>query len=272
MDGLLIINADDWGADRPTTQAIWRCYDARTVTSVSAMVFMADSEHAAELALAQGVSAGLHLNLTEPFTGSEVDEGTRRRQARLAEYYAGPDRRRWGISPARFTEVERAIDEQFAEYRRLYGREPSHLDGHEHIHQSVGVLAARTIPAGVKMRPSFTYLPGEKSWPNRRVRSVVNGAMRTRFAAPRYFFSIRDMHPALGGSSMHEKLALSSGSAVEVMTHPAWEDELEILLDPAWLELIAERPLGSYEHLATAPPRVGRMRTSRSGERGAAEE
>jgi hypothetical protein len=57
------------------------------------------------------------------------------------------------------------------------------------------------------------------------------------------------MHPALGGSALEEKLALSSGSAVEVMTHPAWDDELAVLLDPRWTALIGQRRVGSYEQL-----------------------
>lgn len=247
--GLLIVNADDWGMDADTTAAIAECLQAGAVTSVSAMVHMRDSEAAAALPVTGGLSAGLHLNLTEPFTATDIDEAVRCRQARIAEYLSGPNWRRWGVSPSLFREVERAIADQLGEFNRLYGREPSHFDGHEHIHQSIGVLAARTLPSGAKMRPSFTYLPAEKSAPNRAVRSAINRGLRARFQAPRYFFSIRDMHPSLGGADMEEKLALSSGSAVEVMCHPGWDDERAILLDESWRTLLAPRTLGSYEQL-----------------------
>lgn len=247
--GLLIVNADDWGMDRDTTTAIARCLEAGSVTSLSAMVGMLGSEEAAHLELAPALTPGLHINLTEPFTAAGIDEDVRARQARLAHYFGGPSRRRWGVSPALFRDIERAIADQLAEFRRLYGREPSHFDGHEHIHQSLAVLAARTLPSGAKMRPSFTYLAGEKSPLNRATRSLINRGLRARFRAPRYFFSIRDMHPALGGTAMEEKLALSSGSAVEVMTHPGWEDERAILLDDSWLALLAPRTLGGYEQL-----------------------
>ncbi|HLW94784.1 MAG TPA: ChbG/HpnK family deacetylase [Solirubrobacteraceae bacterium] len=251
--GLLIVNADDWGMDADTTAAIAECLQAGAVTSVSAMVHMRDSEAAAALPVGEALSAGLHINLTEPFTAADIDEAVRSRQARIAQYLNGPNWRRWGVSPTLFREVERAIADQLAEFKRLYRRDPSHFDGHEHIHQSLGVLAARTLPTGAKMRPSFTYLPAEKSAPNRAVRSAVNGALRARFQAPRYFFSIRDMHPSLGGAGIEEKLALSSGSSVEVMCHPGWADERTILLDDAWRTLLAPRTLGSYEQLgATA--------------------
>ena len=154
MRNLLIVNADDWGIDEPTTEAALLCFDAGAVTSVSAMVFMAGSQAGSRLALARGVPAGLHINLTEPFNAA-ADGAARARQARIAEYFAGPARRRWGPNSRLFAEIERAIGEQFEEFHRLYGREPTHVDGHEHIHQSLGVLAARTIPSGTRMRPSF---------------------------------------------------------------------------------------------------------------------
>jgi predicted glycoside hydrolase/deacetylase ChbG (UPF0249 family) len=247
--GLLIINADDWGIDRLATDAILRCFEAGSVTSASAMVFMADARRASQLAAAEGLPVGLHINLTERFTQPGVPAAVRRRQTRIVDYFAGPKWRRWGLSPALFTEIELCIAEQLEEFRSLHGREPSHFDGHQHIHQSLGVLAARTLPTGAKMRPSLTFAPGEKSSANRAFRALLNRAMRARFTLPRYFFSIGDMHPALGGSALEEKLALSGGSAVEIMTHPAWDEEREILLDPSWSELIGQRHLGSYEQL-----------------------
>lgn len=247
--GLLIVNADDWGADERTTDAISRCFAARAVTSASAMVFMADSDRAARVARADRLSVGLHLNLTERFSADGVPPVVRARQERLVEYFAGPKWRRWGISPALFGEVERGIEEQLAQFRASYGAEPSHIDGHEHIHQALGVLAARTLPSGVKLRPSFTFGPEEKRLGNRAFRAALNRGLRLRFEAPRYFFDIRDIHPSLGGRGIEEKLALSSGSAVEVMTHPAYDDECAILLGPAWAELLRDRPTGSYDDL-----------------------
>jgi chitin disaccharide deacetylase len=48
---LLIVNADDWGANAATSNAIRECWEARAVTSTSGMVFMADSKRAAQLAI-----------------------------------------------------------------------------------------------------------------------------------------------------------------------------------------------------------------------------
>src|ERR1051325_5614748 len=68
--GALIINADDWGRDRDNTDRIRECAAFGTVSSASAMVFMEDSERAAELAREKNFDTGLHLNLTMAFNAS----------------------------------------------------------------------------------------------------------------------------------------------------------------------------------------------------------
>src|ERR1700710_640786 len=50
MSGLLIVNADDWGGERRSTEAIQEAFDAGRVTSTTAMVYMEDSGRAAEIA------------------------------------------------------------------------------------------------------------------------------------------------------------------------------------------------------------------------------
>ncbi len=45
-EGVLIVNADDWGRDRETTDHTLECVVGGAVSSVSAMVFMEDSTRA----------------------------------------------------------------------------------------------------------------------------------------------------------------------------------------------------------------------------------
>src|SRR5678816_4590684 len=70
--GALIINADDWGRDRDTTDRILECATRRAISAASGMVLMDDSERAAHLAREKGIDIGLHLNLTEEFSGQNV--------------------------------------------------------------------------------------------------------------------------------------------------------------------------------------------------------
>src|SRR2546427_3646182 len=68
---MLIINADDWGRSVAETDAALRCDKGGRTTCVSAMVFMEDSERAAELAKENELDVGLHLNFTERFTANK---------------------------------------------------------------------------------------------------------------------------------------------------------------------------------------------------------
>ena len=63
------MNADDWGRDLQTSQMMHDCVRLGAVSSVSAMVFMADSERAAD-APEERIDAGLHLNSRRRFRES----------------------------------------------------------------------------------------------------------------------------------------------------------------------------------------------------------
>src|SRR6266849_1582414 len=84
--GLLIVNADDWGRERGTTTAILNCALLGTVSSVSAMVFMDDSERAAAIAQERGLDPGLHLNLTTPFSARNCTARVINCQQRVAKF------------------------------------------------------------------------------------------------------------------------------------------------------------------------------------------
>jgi len=77
---MLIVNADDFGRSTAETDAALRCYQEGRITSVSAMVFMEDSERAAELAKETQLDVGLHLNFAEALTGKNYP-------AELGEYH-----------------------------------------------------------------------------------------------------------------------------------------------------------------------------------------
>src|SRR5208282_2312898 len=84
--GLLIVNADDWGRDHDTTERTLECVRRSSVSSVSAMVFMEDSESAAATAQEHGIDAGLHLNFTTPFSVNGTSAQLIAHQQRLSQY------------------------------------------------------------------------------------------------------------------------------------------------------------------------------------------
>ena len=84
--GVLIVNADDWGRDEKTTERTLECVLRGAVSSVSAMVFMEDSARAAAVAQESGIDAGLHLNLTTPFSMPGCPTKLAEHQQRLGRY------------------------------------------------------------------------------------------------------------------------------------------------------------------------------------------
>jgi chitin disaccharide deacetylase len=244
--GLLIVNADDWGGNALATDATADCFAGNRVTSATGMVYMADSERAAEIARARDLPIGLHLNLTLPFDGSDVPPRVRERQATLVKHFRHLSLRRWTYSPWVGGDVREAIADQLERFRVLYGREPTHLDSHHHAHVCLDVL--QRLPRGTKVRTTHSRTESALA-PAAVARSIKRAAIRRRFVAPDYLFSIRSLYPEFGGSGLERVLALADSSSVEIMVHPQWSDEQRLLMSDAWLSELAGHRLGSFESL-----------------------
>lgn len=245
MSGLLVVNADDYGAASATTDAVLDCFAARAISSTTAMVWMQDSERAAELARERGLAVGLHLNLTMEFDGPAVPAEVAERQARLVRTFGRSlPLTRWVFRPLLHGRVRVAVADQLRRFEELYRRAPTHVDGHNHVHLNPNVL--RALPAGIKLRTSHDFEGRLGDSPKVLRRALL----RRRFVTTDSFFSIRSLHPRLGGEGLVSALERSRERSVEVMVHPHWQDEYELLTAPDWREAIAGLPLGSYEELA----------------------
>src|SRR5439155_534589 len=152
QSGLLIVNADDWGRDAQTTGCILDCVTQKAVSAVSAMVFMEDSDRAAAVALEHAIDAGLHLNFTSPFTASACPAGVVDRQRRIAAYLGRHRLAQLVFNPALVNTFEYVVAAQIDEYRRLYGADPTRLDGHHHMHLCANVLLQGLLPPGTLVR------------------------------------------------------------------------------------------------------------------------
>ncbi len=224
--GRLILNADDWGRDPVTSQKILDCVRAKTVSSVSAMVFMEDSEASAGVALAEGIDAGLHLNLTTAFSPSDSPPALLRHQQRVARYLS---RHRLGTTvfhPGLVRSFDYVVTAQLDEYRRLYGKPPDRIDGHHHMHLCANVLLARLLPAGTRVRRNFSFARGEKSAANRFYRRVVDGMLGRRHRLTDFFFSLPPLEPK---ARLERIFSLAQDHVVEVETHPPNPDEYRFL-------------------------------------------
>jgi predicted glycoside hydrolase/deacetylase ChbG (UPF0249 family) len=240
---MFIVNADDWGRSPAETNAALRCYQARRVTSVSAMVFMADSERAAELANDSALDVGLHLNFSEAFTSHSCSARLRDCHARTGRFLTRNKYSHLFYNPFLREAFSYSYRAQAEEFARLYGRLPSHIDGHHHMHLCGNLLWSGVIPAGTKLRRNFSFWPGEKSWLNRRYRKLVDGWLSRRYWLTDYFF---DLSQSIQQKKLNRVMALAKSSIVELMTHPIVRSESHYLMSDDFGRALQQLETGSY--------------------------
>ena len=114
----MIVNADDFGASRGVNRGIIEAHERGIVTSASLMVDGVAAAEAAEFARGPTkLGVGLHVELRRwrrgvpPRRGAAVSAGGVRRHAR------------------------RELQRQLERFRSLVGREPTHIDSHQHRHR-----------------------------------------------------------------------------------------------------------------------------------------
>lgn len=124
----LIVNADDFGLSPGVNAGILEGHERGIVTSASLMVRADFAAGAADLAHERaGLAVGLHLDIAEwRFEAAEW---------RLAYARCPPD------DPAA---VEAECRAQVDAFRALTGRDPTHLDSHQHTHMSEPVASVAT--------------------------------------------------------------------------------------------------------------------------------
>lgn len=243
---MLIINADDYGRSAIETDAALTCYRAGRVTSVTAMVFMSDSERSAQLALTDSISTGLHLNLTESFSAVSASSELTERHERVSSFLTRSKYAPLIYNPTLRNDFRYIFQTQLEEFVRLYGNPPSHIDGHQHQHLCANMLLDGVIPSGLKVRRTFHFWPGEKSFVNRAYRNILNRVVKNRFSGTDYFFALVQ---SLDYARMEKILALARQRSIELMTHPANPSEREYLLSKDFGNLLDTVELGDYENV-----------------------
>lgn len=237
--GVLIVNADDWGANRETTDRTLECALRGTVSSVSAMVFMEDSERAAAIARERGIDAGLHLNLTTPFS-AVCPARLVEHQARISRYLLRRRLSQVVFHPGLAPSFEYVVKAQLAEFRRLYGQKAVRIDGHHHMHLSANVFLSGLLPEGAIVRRNFSFAPGEKSFANRAYRRIVDRALARKHRLADFFFSLPPLEPA---SRLQRIFSLARHWIVELETHPVNPEEYRFLVGDEILRWTGSLPI-----------------------------
>ena len=241
---MLIVNADDLGRASVATDRILACHEKGRVTSTSAMVFMADSERAAALAVAAGVDVGLHINFSERFTGDSVPPRLRQDHDRVCRFLTASKYALLVYHPFLRRQFRVGLEAQYVEFKRLYGREPSHFDGHQHLHLASNLLLENRLPSGTKVRRSFSFRSGEKSLVNRIYRSAVDRRLARRHRLTDYFFAL-SQH--LGSGCLERVVQLAKTANVELMTHPQIQNEYDFLMGDDFGRAISGVRLAGYD-------------------------
>jgi chitin disaccharide deacetylase len=122
----LIVNADDFGLSEGVNRGIIEAHERGIVTSASLMVLKRSACSAAAYSRDHlSLDLGLHLDLGEwTFDG----------EAWVPVYQVVP------LDDVAV--VAQALDRQLNDFRRLVGRDPTHLDSHQHLHQDEPVRSA----------------------------------------------------------------------------------------------------------------------------------
>jgi predicted glycoside hydrolase/deacetylase ChbG (UPF0249 family) len=245
---VLIVNSDDFGASVSATDSAVGAFDEGLITSASAMVWMRDSARAARLAREREMPVGLHLNLTLPFRDRSVPDAARALQAALANEF---DPGSWNRVDERAGDVDERIGEairhQLEAFTELFGANPSHIDGHHHIH--VHPAVASSLPRQLPIRPVL-HTPAEL----RRRGNARDRALRRRFRCADGCVSFQHVHPAFEGSWGLRTLGYARRHVLEVMVHPQFDAERAALHSREWFDALSVVQVGSYLDLR---PRAG---------------
>ena len=112
----LIVNGDDLGASPGVNRGMAEVHRRGPLTSASLIVNLPASRQGAHLARGlQGLSVGLHANLTDASGRALVDLETGAR-------------------------CRAVLDEQLRAFQQLMGRPPTHLDSHHNLHRNPRLL------------------------------------------------------------------------------------------------------------------------------------
>jgi predicted glycoside hydrolase/deacetylase ChbG (UPF0249 family) len=122
----LIVNADDFGMSDGVNRGIIEAHERGIVTSASLMVRRRSASSAAAYSREHHpLDVGLHFDLGEWAYNGES-------WVPVYRVVSLDDR----------TVVAEELERQFSEFRRLIGRDPTHLDSHQHVHRKEPVRSA----------------------------------------------------------------------------------------------------------------------------------
>lgn len=243
---MLIINADDWGRSKKETDITLSCFNTNRITSVTAMVFMEDSDRAAHIANDTGIDVGLHLNFDIPFTLPNCSNAILKSHNAITKHLSGNKFKQILYNRKLKVHFKDVFSAQYEEFIRLYGKDPSHIDGHHHMHLCMNMLWDRILPKGSKIRRNFSFKLFEKDPLNYLYRKCTDCILLKRHVVTDYFYALPQL---IREQKFDNIIELSKTMYVEIMTHPINKNEFNFLMSPSCLYKINTTITGSYSNI-----------------------
>jgi len=207
---------------------------------------MDDSQRSAALAKEVDLDVGLHLNFTQEMTQLDLASSFVDCHTSIRRYLTKNNRNFLIYNPALKKPFEYVFKVQIDDFHRLYGKLPSHIDGHHHMHLCINMLIGNIIPKGQKLRRNFTFARGEKSFSKRLYRAIIDTWVTRHYLTTDYFFSLGE---CIRLCRLEKVLNLSNVSTVEIETHPEHDEEFEWLMGDHCLEAFSIHKRGTYAQL-----------------------
>jgi chitin disaccharide deacetylase len=228
-DRALIVNGDDFGRTPGINRGVIRAHEQGILTSASLMVrWPAATEAAAYCRDRPSLSVGLHLDLGE----------WRYRGGRWQTLYQV-------VSSDDGEAVAGEVARQLATFRRLVGRQPTHVDSHQHIHlgepvRSVLIDAARPLSIPTRACSPQPHYCGDfygqtgtgEPWPEG---ITVDTLLRILAALPPTGVTELSCHPGLGND-------------FDSVYRSERAEEVRVLCDPRVRAAIAEHHIHLMPH------------------------
>jgi predicted glycoside hydrolase/deacetylase ChbG (UPF0249 family) len=208
---ILIVNADDCNLTEGVTRGILETHQRGLVTSTTVMVNLPGLERTRDLLEAvPALDVGLHLNLTfgppvlPPAPGASLVDASGR-------FVRDPPRQAQAADPRHIREELAA---QAGRFQAVFGRRPSHLDSHHHVHRFPGVFEAVLDLAawlGVALRA---------------VSSEMAGRIRARgLATPDHLIGDVGQEPYWTRERLLATLPSLEEGVTELACHPGYADD-----------------------------------------------
>ena len=210
MTRILIVNADDCNLTEGVTRGILEAHRHGLVTSTTVMVNLPGLERSRDLLEAvPALDVGLHLNLSfgppvlPPASGASLVDASGR-------FIRDPPRQAQAGDPR---EIREELAAQAGRFQAVFGRGPSHVDSHHHLHRFPGVFEA------------VLELAARLGVPLRAVSSEMASRIRARgLAAPDRMIGDVGQEPYWTRERLLLTLASLQEGVTELACHPGYAD------------------------------------------------